>query len=105
MIPAQQGTNNAQLESDLETLPDIVADTLIHWRKQSLIREKFEALAYLKFKGEDKDRTATEIKALVNSDEDRYQAMLNEIVAEGEYTRVYEKLLSAKKLAGLRTAY
>lgn len=98
------GSNNAQLEADLESLPDEVAAALMAWRIATLDREKAEALLYARFKAEG-DRTATEIKSFINASPERYEAVLGEILAESGYTRLLEKLLSAKKLASLRTAY
>lgn len=99
------GAGNAQLETELESLPEEVATALVNWRTATLNREKIEALAYLRFKGEDKERSATEIRALVHADSDRYQAVLDELIAEGKYTKLYENLMSAKRLANLRTAF
>ena len=93
------------LEEALDNLPDKVADELIKWRTATLEREKVESLLYLKFKGEDGGRTATEIKALVNSSDERYKANLAEAQAEANYERLYEGLMAAKKKADLRTAY
>ena len=92
-------------EAILLNFPDLVADALIKWREATLAREKTEALLYLSFKGQDTDRSATEIKAMINSSESRFKDVLTEIQAEGEYNRLYEKLLGAKKIASLRTAY
>jgi len=36
---------------------------------------------------------------------DKDQAVLNEITAESDYTRIYERLLAAKRRASLRTAF
>lgn len=98
---------NLDLEAALETLPDEVAKAQEQWHIFSLDREKMEALLYARFKGEDKDRSATdtEIKAMVHADGDRYQAVLAEIKAEANYIRVYERLLSVKKRASLRSAF
>lgn len=82
-----------------------MADALEKWRTGTLDREKTEALLYIQYKGEDKDRTATEIKALINSNMDRYQAVLSELKCEAMYERLYERLLSQKKLCDLRTAF
>lgn len=103
--PLKPGSNNYDIESSLENLPDQIASFLEIWRTKTLDRETTEALLYLKFKGEDKERSATEIKALVHSDKGRYKVVLDELKAEAQYTRLLEKLLSAKKLASLRTAY
>lgn len=103
--PQPGHTYDEGIEHILEAFPDKVADALIEWRQSSLMREKEEALLYLNFKGQDTERSATEIKAMVNSSEGRYQAVLRELRAEGEYNRLYEKLLGAKKIASLRTAF
>ena len=106
MIPQpQQGGNNAETERALEELPEKVGEALMAWRKATLNRERVEALALLRFKAEDRERPATEIKALVHSDAERYQSVLDEIVAEGLYTKLLETLLSAKKIASIRTAF
>jgi len=96
---------NDDLEKSLSELPDKVADNLLKWRKATLEREKEEALLYIGFKGIDTKRTATEIKALINSSDSRYQSVMKEIMAEAEYNRLNEKLLAAKKSATLRTAF
>ena len=102
MIPGQQ---NAEIEDALTRGPDELHDALFAWRKATLERERTESGLYTKFKGQDKGRTADEIKALVRADGERYAAVLVELTAEAEHTRVYERLLAAKKLAGLRTAF
>ena len=96
---------NMEIEDALEKLPDKVADQLLLWRTATLNREKTEALLFLKFKASGNDRTATEIKAMVHSDESRYAAVLEELKAESNYERLYERLMSFKKRADLRTAY
>jgi len=99
------GDLNAGLEHDLEELPEVVAKALLEWRKASLERDRKEAILYLSYKGSEEKRTVTEIEALVDANDDRYALKLAEAVAESEYTRVYEKLLSQKRLANLRTAF
>lgn len=96
---------NVDLEALLDILPDQVADALEAWRVATLDRERCEALLYAALKGADDGKTATEIKASINSDPARYSAVLEEIKAESNYTRLYEKLLSAKRRASLRTAF
>lgn len=99
------GSRNLQLESDLETLPDDVAISLIAWRTASLDREKLEAALYLRHKNEAEKRTVNEIEALIHLDETRYKAKLKEAVAEAEYHKLYERLMAAKRLSALRTAF
>lgn len=97
--------SNKSVEEDLETLPEKVSEQLVKWRTASLDREKCEALLYARFHGEDPSRTATAIKSLINSNEERYQIVLKEIQEEAHYNFLYEKLMSAKKIASLRTAF
>lgn len=96
---------NSDIEQSLDTLPDQVASALERWRISTLDREKCEALLYAQFKGEGKDRTATEIRSLIHADERRYNAVLDEIKMEASYNRLYETLMACKKKADLRTAY
>ena len=97
--------SNEDLESSLELLPDKVADVLLEWRKATLEREKTEALLFVEFKANEEEKSSTEIKALINSSPERYAKVMEEIKAEVEYNRWYEKLLSVKKRASLRTSY
>ena len=99
------GHHNAGIEQSLDELPEQVADALQAWRLASLEREKLEALLYLKFKAGEGKRTSDEIKAMVRSDGERYAASLTELKAEVQYQRLYERLLSVKRLASLRTAF
>jgi hypothetical protein len=96
---------NQDIEKDLDELPDQVSDALEKWRIATLDREKVEALLYASFKGTQDSITATGIKALINSNSERYEAVLNEITAEVEHARLLEQLLCAKKKASLRTAF
>lgn len=102
--PLQPGSNNAQLEADLETLPDEVSTVLMNWRIATLNRERVESLLHARLRA-DTTRTMADIKSSINGDPDRYEAVLNEIKAEAEHTRLLERLLCAKKLASLRTAF
>lgn len=96
---------NVDLEAQLESLPDEVASALEDWRRMSLEREKIEAMLYLRFKAEDRDRTTDEVKSLVKSSPERFGVCLQEIKAEAHYERLYERLMSAKKRADMRTAF
>lgn len=99
------GLINTDLEDSLSQLPDKVADALQKWRIATLEREKCEALLYMGFKGGQVDRTATEIKALINGSGERYSCVLDEIKAESEYVRLNEKLMAIKKEMSMRTAF
>ena len=95
----------SDLEVELSSLPDLTSNALLEWRKATLNREKREALLYLEFRNTATGRTVKEIEAMVDSDGGRYDAKLAEAVAEAHYHKLYEKLMSSKKLADLRTAF
>lgn len=99
------GSQNQHLEEQLETLPEIVGQALLQWRKSTLDRERLEASLYLKFKVEYPNSTATEIRAMVNANDERYSAVLTEASFESQYTIKLETLMAAKKLSSLRTAF
>lgn len=105
----QNHSNNAEIEKVLEEFPDLVADALAKWRRATAEREKAEGLAYMRIKGASEadgiKRTPGELRAMTNQDEKRFASVLLEIEAEANYTRHYEKLLSAKRLSALRTAF
>lgn len=102
MIP----NNNFDLEKDLEELPEKVSKALELWRTATLDRKKTDALLYMKYRMSDLGkRTSGEIKAMIDKDDTHYAACLLENKLEAEYNFVYEKLLSAKKLSSLRTAF
>lgn len=96
---------HTDLEEALEKLPDEVAHALKQWREATLHRETVEAKLYLFFKGEDKERSAAEIRALVHQHSERYQAVLQEISFEATYKAREETLMAKKKEAALRTHY
>jgi len=45
------------------------------------------------------------LKAMVENDMGIYQLSLDCVTAESEYTRLMEKLMAAKRLASLRSAF
>lgn len=96
---------NSDLENALEILPEQVSRALLNWRKATLDREKLEGLLYIRLKAENADRTATELKALINSDQGRYEAVLAEISFESVFKLKEESLMAKKKEASLRTAF
>lgn len=93
---------NEDLEKELETLPDIVAKALENWRIATLQREKIEALIHIAQKGDDEKKTMADIKAAINCDESRCEAVLLEIKAEAAYMSSYENLMGVKKRVSLR---
>lgn len=93
------------LDEKLEALPDQVAQSLEKWEISTLNREKTEAVLFAMIKGRDDTKSATEIKMEIQGHPERYEAVLSEIKAKAQYTLLYERLLSAKKRASLRTAF
>lgn len=100
---------NAQVEEQLEELPDKVAEALLVWRKATIERETVEAILFVEKKkaalasggpaGDDY------IKSLVRSDENRRAACECEAAAESIHCRLYERLLGAKRQAAVRAAF
>lgn len=97
----------SDIEEALEVLPDQVADALEKWKKARVDKEREHARLFLSFKANSagKDLTVEELKSMVKNDSGYYQICLDEITAESSYTRLYEKLMSAKKTASMRAAF
>ena len=93
------------LEEQLEQLPDKIGELKLIWRSKTLEREKTDAILHAQFKGENPERTASDIKALINASKSHYDAVMEEIIAEAKYEQICEKHMANKKLASLRTAY
>jgi uncharacterized protein (DUF849 family) len=99
--------NRADEERVLNDYPDKVADALKEWKTAILDREQKEALTYFRLKANAGIEKVTErwLENKVREDKECYKARLDEIVKESEYTRLYEKLLSVKIVARVRTAF
>lgn len=95
------------IEEDLASLPDKVADALGKWRFKAADKKREAARLLLTFKAQHAGEglTMTELKAMVQNDQGYYQICLDEIMEESRYIRTLERLLAAKKLASLRTAF
>lgn len=105
MIPGNL-FNNSDIEKDLTDLPEIVSKALETWRIATLDRKKTDAMLYMKYRMSDMGkRTTSEIKAMIDKDDTHYAACLMESKLEADYNFLYERLLSAKKRASLRTAF
>lgn len=98
---------NAEIEVAMETLPDIVGDALYNFKAAIVDKERLCAKTFLEFKARSVGEkiTVAEIDAMVKADIGCYKAALNEVEKESEYVKWNEKLLAAKKLASLRTAF
>lgn len=93
------------IEETLLELPDKVAEALEKWETSTLDRERSDALLFAMIKGLDGTKSATEIKMEIQGNFAHYEAVLNEIKAHANYTRLYEQLLAGKRRASLRTAF
>ncbi len=93
------------IESIMESLPDAIETALVDWKKAVIERKSLSAILYLKFKEQDRARTATEIRALVESSPEWKAASLKEAVAEGHHSGLYEKLMTLKKIESKRAAF
>lgn len=100
---------NAELEAQLDRLPDEVADALLVWRKATIERETVEAQFFVEKKrlalGGGGPAGDEYIKALVRSEEGRRMACECEAASEAIWSRLYERLLAAKRQVSVRTAY
>lgn len=102
MIPEIPTT--AEIEERLSTLPDLVADAFIKWQNHKEEREMTEAKFCIELKASDPDKTATDLKLAAKANDELYKMRLQEILLEGEYMRLYERHLSNKKRADMRSA-
>jgi asparagine synthetase A len=102
-------TGDAELSEQLHELPDKIADSLLVWRRATINRQNQEAREFIKAKMSalENKRPAGDdfIKSLVRSSDVWVSLMDSEAAAESNYVRLYERHLSNKKTAGIRTAY
>lgn len=98
---------NAEIEAAMETLPDVVGDALYNFKSAIIDKERLCAKTFLEFKARSAGEkiTVAEIEAMVKADVDCYKAALHEVERESEYVKWNEKLMAAKKLASLRSAF
>ena len=105
--PFDGGGDKSRLIKELEEGPERISKAKFDWQEAILIRQKEEAKLFLAFKNplSGEKRTAAEAEAMVHSNNERFDIRLRESVLEAEYDRCYERLMCAKKLADLRTAF
>jgi hypothetical protein len=105
MDNSQPGTERGDLEEALATLPDRVADALLIWRTATAAKKKLVGDLFVKMKSVHSDMSSTEIKTRISASKELFEAEMKEVSAEAEHTRLNERLMAAKKLASLRTAF
>jgi hypothetical protein len=95
------------VEEELRDLPDRVADAQRFWKAKEAELKHERARVYLSFKSKlvGTEPTQGDLKAMVENDMGIYQLSLDCVTAESEYTRLMEKLMAAKRLASLRSAF
>jgi hypothetical protein len=97
--------NNIDLEKALNELPELLSKSFEKWRIAGLDLERFEALMAAKIRGENQGIKATEVRDKINADDNWYQLRMDVIKAESYHNLIENRLLSAKKMASLRTAF
>lgn len=93
------------IEETLLELPEKVSQALESWETMTLEREFKDAKMFVRIKAGDDKKSATEIKMEIQASGEHYQAVLSEIQAHAEYTKLYEQLLAGKRRASLRIAF
>lgn len=100
---------SATLNNVLETYPDLVATALEQWKRAEIETERLEASVYFQLKGqaelEGEKVTEKWLERKIALNEEVYAAKMVELMAEANYQRLYETLMSCKKLAQIRAAY
>lgn len=98
---------NAEIEAAMETLPDVVGDALYNYKMAIIDKERLCAKTFLEFKARSVGEkiTIAEIEAMVTADLECYKAAMEEAKQESEFTKWNEKLMAAKKMAAMRTAF
>lgn len=92
----------------LGTFPDKTATALQRWKTATLERKRVASKFYLETKARaagGEKLTVKELEMMVEGNDDHYKACLEEIMAEAEHLKLYEKLMSAKKMASLRAGF
>jgi len=92
----------------LSSFPDKTAEALAKWKTSKLKKDMVASRLYLEFKAKSvggEKISVKELEAMVQSDDSHYKACLEEIMAESDHIRCYEKLLAAKKMAGIRAGF
>lgn len=97
----------AGIGEDLNTLPDRVADAQKNWKAKEAELKHERARAYLGYKAKliGTDPTQGDLRAMVDNDESIYKLSLECVTSESEYTRLMEKLMAAKRMASMRSAF
>ena len=99
--------DNAKITEILDTYPDKVADALKKWKTAKIDLDRLDAKLYLTIRAEHAGEKlpVREIEAIMKGSGEHYAAAIAEVVAESEYTALYEKLLAAKRESSMRTAF
>lgn len=99
---------DAEIIEVLGKYPDKTADALEKWKRATLERKRVGSKLYLELKAKaagGEKTTVKELEMMVESNDEHYKMCLDEIMAESDYQKCYEKLMSAKKMASIRAAF
>lgn len=99
---------DAEIVQVLGEYPDKTASALERWKKATLERQRYASKLYLETKARaasGEKVTVKELEMIVEANDGHYSLCLEEIVAEAEHMRLYEKLMAAKKMASIRAGF
>jgi hypothetical protein len=99
---------DADIIEILGTYPDKVADALEKWKRATLERKRVGSKLYLELKAKSaggEKITVKELEMMVESNQTHYELCLEEIMAESDHMKLYEKLMAAKKMASIRAGF
>lgn len=97
--------SNIDIEKALNELPDLLSQALEDWRLASLNLERYEAILAAKIRGSNPGIKSVEVKDKINADEQWYNLNIEVIKKESYHNLLENRLLAAKKMASLRTAF
>jgi hypothetical protein len=101
----ERSFTTSEIDLILSTYPDKVADAFQAFKEAEADVRRERGRSYLRIKAKNPNFKQDHLRALVEDDDAVYKAQMAAIAKEAEYSRLYEKLLSAKKLSALRSAY
>jgi hypothetical protein len=99
---------NVEINKILTEYPDIVSEAETAWKMSILELERIEAKTYFSIKtntAPGEKVTEKMLENMVTTNDEVYKARLYSVTKESEYNRLYEKLMCAKKMASLRSAF
>lgn len=96
---------NQEIDLILSTFPDKIADAYQKYQEAEANMRRVKGKVYLELKALHPNHKETHLKSMVENHPEFFSAQMDSIATESMHNRLYEKLMSAKKLAQLRAAY